>query len=220
MSFTFLVLSLAWIVAAFMGSIPFGFLISKRVALMRSAENFDIRKEGSGNIGTTNVSRVHGFWPWGAMTLVFDLLKGVLPVLPWMPWSIGFTSEFFGLVELETASTVIAWGAGFFSVFGHCFTPWLGFRGGKGVATGFGALLVLSPWAALVGAAVYGVTFLNVRMGSLGSLVGLVGVGLGHLVFQDLQTPHLFGLGILWIIIIRHSENLDALLEGTERQFR
>src|SRR6202051_553608 len=123
-------LSMAWIlvVAYLIGSIPFGILLAKMFG------GVDVRKAGSGNIGATNVARVAGPLP-GILTLVLDGLKGVATV--WL--SARFTND----------SALWMTIAGLSALLGHCFPVWLRFRGGKGVATAAGTLLVLCPPALL-----------------------------------------------------------------------
>src|SRR5437660_11395250 len=128
--------AMIWLLFAYLcGSIPFGLLIA------RATSGKDVRTVGSGNIGATNVARAAGKSA-AAATLALDALKGFVPVAlargdaAWLP-------------------TACAVGA----VLGHCFPVWLKFRGGKGVATGFGVSLALAPWAALAGAATWGVLY-------------------------------------------------------------
>ena len=132
------------VIAFLMGSIPFGLLVARIFKVK------DLTSQGSGNIGATNVSRVLGFWPAGALTFALDLLKGILPVLALLPMGSQIWLGTFGLPETDFSATAI-WSAGLFAVLGHCYSPWLHFKGGKGVATGFGVLVVLSPLAGLAG---------------------------------------------------------------------
>ena len=132
------------------GSIPFGLL------LVRMARGVDVREEGSGNIGATNVARVSGK-ALGAVVLALDALKGALPVLL--------------AREVEPAASVIPAAVGLAAFAGHVAPPWLGFRGGKGVATALGVLAVLAPRAALAGALTYGVVLALLRISSVGSLL-------------------------------------------------
>ena len=215
-----MIANLILFVAAFLlGSIPFGLLMARAFRVN------DLQSRGSGNIGATNVSRVVGFWPAGALTFLLDVLKGFLPVLVvslaavqsgWATWWEGM-----GYSGVEITDRVI-WLVGFFSVLGHCFSPWVGFKGGKGVATGFGAILMLSPWAGLVGIAVFAFTFFKTKTGSLSSLSGLIAVAMAHLVIHDHHAYGSYlwvGAAILFLILVRHESNLDGLLEGQERKF-
>jgi glycerol-3-phosphate acyltransferase PlsY len=195
--------------AAFViGSIPFGLIVAKIFGI----EN--LRKQGSGNIGATNVTRVGGFWPAGFLTLFFDTLKGAATItLVASPYLASWVPE---IHDLSVASV---WTTGFFTVFGHCYSPWLKFKGGKGVATGLGVIAVLTPYAALIGVLVFIYAFLLVRVGSLASISGLVAASVAHLVFYPIE-PYLWVAGLMVLVILfRHESNLDALLEGREKSF-
>ena len=195
---------LIWVIAGFvLGSIPFGLLLTKIF------HGKDIRQEGSGNIGTTNVSRAFGFWPAGALTLILDILKAALPL------SILLHPDFFGSSSELSSSQI--WGVGFATLCGHCFSPWLKLQGGKGVATGLGILVALSPWAALAGITAFALGFLSTRVGSVGSLSG-VWVALSvHWALVGDHSAWLLSMVIL--ITLRHASNLDRLAAGQENRF-
>jgi glycerol-3-phosphate acyltransferase PlsY len=181
-----------------LGSIPFGLLLAK----IYGVEN--LRGKGSGNIGATNVARVIGFWPAGFITFLLDAIKGLLIVAPikfaWIPEGI-----------LPNSNTLL-WGIGLAAVLGHCFSPWLRFNGGKGVATTFGVIGLLAPFSGLVGAVVFGFTALATRVGAAGSLLGLLAAISVHRIFYPYEPSMLiFGLMIL-VVIYRHEANLDGLL--------
>lgn len=188
-----------------LGSIPFGVFVARFYGVS------DIKSEGSGNIGATNVARVAGFWPAGFLTLFFDILKGIVLLLPlqqkWIP------------LEGFDPSAELLWAVGLAAVLGHCFTPWLKFRGGKGVATSYGVLIVLAPWSGLVGALAFLLAFLSTKIGSVGSLTGLVLAGALHLVFYPLGPYVALLAAMILLIIYRHESNLDALLEKRENSF-
>lgn len=201
------------VVAFLLGSIPFGVLISK----IFSGKN--IQKEGSGNIGATNVSRIYGFWPAGFLVFLFDFLKGVLAVFLmqetgarlWAePWT-GGTAAF---------PETVVWTAGFLAVLGHCFSPWLRFYGGKGVATGFGVALMLAPGSALIGLLAFVLVFFSQRIGSLASLSGLMLAAVSYVVWNEAGAHLWAGAAIVFLIVIRHESNIDALLEDRERSFQ
>lgn len=195
-----------------MGSIPFGLIVS------RFFSKNDIRNSGSGNIGATNVTRVLGFWPAGALTFLCDVLKGALPVLLVSP--VGFQVWVLTLgLDHQTPASALSWTAAFCAVLGHCYSPWLFFKGGKGVATGFGALLVLSPLAALIGLLGFVLTFLQNRIGSLSSLMGLLVATGAQFALYPLQPDWLAGAAMVFLILLRHEKNLTALLEGREKKF-
>ncbi len=200
-----------------LGSVPFGLFFA------RIFGGEDIRRKGSGNIGATNVSRVVGFWPAGFLTFVSDTAKGVLAVLLTGEAAASFLQGFadFSALEWRPGTLLLQWMAAAFVVLGHCFSPWLRFRGGKGVATGFGAFLVLTPSASLAGILGFVITFLNTRIGSLASLAGLLLVVVAHFVLPGfvLGAHLLWGAVLVFVILARHEKNLDALLESRENRF-
>jgi glycerol-3-phosphate acyltransferase PlsY len=207
---------LAILLGAFLiGSIPFGLLVARAFKVK------DLTERGSGNIGTTNVSRVLGFWPAGFITLLLDVLKGAGPVA-----LLAFTgvSESLGaLMQVpESAahmSPLLLWSAGLFCVLGHCFSPWLHFNGGKGVATGVGVILVLSPLSALVGLVGFVCAFMLTGVGAMGSLTGLVFAAAAYLVMNPVGAHVWAGAAILFVILVRHESNLDRMLENRENKF-
>ena len=126
------------------GSVPFGLLVAKVFT------GTDIRKVGSGNIGATNVARTLGA-KWGVLVLLLDALKGLLPVLLIPPLFVSPESPAFDHARVLS---------GVATILGHMFPLWLGFRGGKGVATSLGVILVLGPWSTLVVVIGFALTFL------------------------------------------------------------
>jgi glycerol-3-phosphate acyltransferase PlsY len=188
--------TLSAVVAYLLGSIPFGYL------LYRLRQGEDIRATGSGNIGATNVFRAAGFLT-AAATLLLDAAKGWLAV--------SFASRM-------TAAAPVAIGlAAFFAVLGHCFPLFLKFRGGKGVATGLGAFLAISPASVLI-AAVFFTTVLAVwRYVSLASIVAAGAIPFFLLLGGENSLPLLVaafaGAGL---IIARHRANIHRLRTGTE----
>lgn len=185
----------AFVVAFFLGSIPTGFLI------VRASKGIDIRKTGSGNIGATNVGRVLGKWGF-ALVLLLDALKGFLPTL--------LALLLFGLYP------AIASFCG--SFLGHIFTPWLGFKGGKGVATGLGAFLALDPLAMAVGVGVWLITFLIGRYVSLASIVAALGVFLFITFLQGSFPLSILSGAAALLVWFTHRSNMKRLLEGTENR--
>lgn len=179
------------------GSVPFGLLIAR-------ARGVDIRDHGSGNIGATNVARNLGK-QLGAIVLLLDALKGALPVAGAQLW---------GLAPEEVALAGVA------AIVGHCFPVWLGFRGGKGVATTLGALIVVDPMvtglAALAFATVVGAT----RMVSLGSLVAVVSFPLAALLLGRTTSTVALGVAAALVVAVQHRENLGRIVRGTEHRFR
>lgn len=187
-----------WFAAFLLGSIPFGLSISRLYGVD------DLRSQGSGNIGATNVTRVAGFWPAGFLTFLLDALKGILLIAPilfhWIPE--GMIPE----------SKPLLWSIGLFSVFGHCYSPWLKFNGGKGVATTFGVILLLAPLSGLFGGIVFGLTYLATKKGAAGSLLGLVSALSIHRIFYSYDASMIIFGAMVLIAIYRHESNLDQLL--------
>jgi glycerol-3-phosphate acyltransferase PlsY len=203
MSFFTPTTSLLLAAAYLLGSIPFGLALAKLFA------GSDIRKSGSGNIGATNVARVVGPAA-GILTLVLDVAKGAAAV-----WLAGRYSE-----QNSTALML----AGVFALLGHCFPVWLGFKGGKGVATALGVFLMLSPLAALSALLVSILVSVAWRYVSLGSVSAAAAMPLlmyflwapGH------APPLVVDFGTLFaaaLIIFKHDANLQRLVDGTEPKF-
>jgi len=143
---------LVLIIAYLLGSIPFGYLI------VRAKEGGDVRESGSGGTGATNVSRRAGKMA-GVITLLLDAAKGALAVTlaRWL------LTDNFGINWWVALAAIIV-------VFGHCFPVWLGFRGGKGVATGVGVFLSLSPLSVAAAALIFILVVVSTRYVSLGSI--------------------------------------------------
>jgi len=174
-----------------LGSIPFGLLITRAAGLG------DVRRIGSGNIGATNVLRT-GKKGLAALTLLLDALKGTLAVV---------IASRYGL---EAALL-----AGLGAFLGHLFPVWLGFKGGKGVATYLGVLVALSWQGAVVFAAAWLATAFLTRYSSLGALVAAVAVPLALLLLGQTHIAALFAVMSV-IIFFKHRANISRLLAGTE----
>lgn len=188
--------------AYFLGAVPFGLLMGR-------LKGIDIRQHGSGNIGATNVLRVLGK-PMGITTFALDALKGFLPAF--------FFPGLFGVyADLEIMS--VACGAA--AILGHNFPVFLGFKGGKGVATSAGVLVGIAPQAALVGLGVWIFFFFTLRYVSLASILAAAAVaGSGWWLYRDSHVvlpSVLTALGLL--AILRHKTNIRRLLDGTENRF-
>jgi glycerol-3-phosphate acyltransferase PlsY len=201
--------------AFLLGSIPFGVLVARAFKIK------DLRVKGSGNIGATNVSRVVGFWPAGFLTFLFDLLKGAGPIAL-MAYT-GLPDALGSLIHIQDGSSLttplLLWSMGLFAVLGHCYSPWIQFKGGKGVATAFGVLAVLSPLSALAGLIGYVCAFMLTKVSSVGSLTGLTLTAVAYLVMNPVTAATGPGALLIFVILIRHEANLDALLENRERHF-
>lgn len=192
-----MIVSILLIIFAYLlGSIPTGLVLSRLVA------GIDPRQQGSGNIGATNVLRTAGKG-LGALTLIGDVLKGLIPVALAL-WT-NRTEEWVAAVALA-------------AFVGHIFPLYLRFRGGKGVATALGVLLLIVPWAVLCDIGVFAGGVGISRMVSVGSLAAacslpiLIGL-LGY------PTPSIIlGISVAALIIYRHTENIRRLLGGQENK--
>jgi acyl phosphate:glycerol-3-phosphate acyltransferase len=194
-------------VAYLLGSIPVGYLLV-RVFLKQ-----DVRSVGSGNIGATNVLRSGGTG-LGAATFLLDVIKGCSAV--WLGGVIGvFLAPNAQLRNMQALAALIA-------VIGHVFPVWLGFKGGKGVATGFGVFLVAAPTAALAAIAVFALVLLLTRYVSLASILGAASFPFfAWMLVQGDRPPFYIAVqfAVSLIIIAKHHQNIRRLLAGTESRF-
>jgi glycerol-3-phosphate acyltransferase PlsY len=191
------VLTILLIVIAYLvGSIPSGFILGRLAGV-------DVRDAGSGNIGATNVARVLGKGR-GLLTLLADTAKGFVPV---------FIGQRLGLSDAAVALVAIA------AFLGHLYPVFLRFRGGKGVATAFGALLALAPLATLIMIFIFGAAVLGSRRVSLGSMAAALAAPIALWVFS--YSVELVAMSaFLWVMItLRHRDNIKRLLAGTEPRF-
>ena len=180
------------------GAIPSG------VILTRLFGGEDVRKAGSGNIGATNVYRVAGR-KLGILTLVGDCLKGVIPVL--------LATKVFELSVAHIALVALA------AFLGHCYPIYLGFKGGKGVATALGIFLVLSPLSILCVLGVFVLVLYLWRFISLASITAAATVPFLVLFFERSSPLFVATLIIASIVIWRHRDNISRLRSGTENRF-
>jgi glycerol-3-phosphate acyltransferase PlsY len=190
---------LAGLLAAYLiGAVPVGFLVARGFGVG------DIRRHGSGNIGATNVLRAAGRLP-ALLTLVGDVAKGYLAVAAG------------GRVAGGEAGALAAGAVA--AVIGNCWSVFLGFRGGKGVATGLGAFLKIVPWAVLAAVPVWLVVTVTSRYVSLGSVLAAACVPLAALLLGRYPWASVLAAGAVAAIVIgRHHENIARLAAGTERR--
>jgi glycerol-3-phosphate acyltransferase PlsY len=193
-----------YVTSAFLsGSVPWSWLLGK-------FRGIDIRDEGSGNTGATNLMRVCGRGV-GITGLLLDALKGALPVLAAKN---GITGILPPVGDWVLALTAI------FAVLGHVFSPWLGFRGGKGVATALGVLLILSPLTTASGLLVFALVLLITRYVSLGSISAAFAVIPFVFIFEPDRLPVQIIICLLAVlVIVRHKSNITKLLRGEENKF-
>ncbi len=193
--------------AFFMGSLPTGYLVAK-------AKGIDIKTVGSGNIGATNVTRAMGKG-WGAFVLVIDALKGFLPVL-----LIKLYFKELPQIQLYLFMAV----TGVLAVAGHVFTPFLKFKGGKGIATSLGMFLALSPLFALLLIVVWLAAFLITRVSSVGALTVAISLPFISLILfhgtsvRGIMTG--FAVFMTAFILFTHRENIKRLSRGEEKAFK
>ena len=201
------------VVAYLLGSIPTGYL------LVRLFLKQDIRTIGSGNIGATNVLR-SGAKGLGAATFLLDMLKGCAAVwlgsVSWIALTVfAHLQPTLPMRDFQAIAAVAA-------VIGHMFPVWLRFKGGKGVATGFGVFLVAAPLAALAAITVFAIILGLTRYVSLASILGSASFPLFAFFFVQGEKPPLFIAAqfiVAGLIIAKHHENVRRLLAGTESRF-
>lgn len=180
------------IIGYFVGSLSSAILVCKAMGLP------DPRSQGSGNAGATNVLRIGGKLPAG-LVLLGDLLKGLIVVL--LAKAVGVSGFMLALVALAT-------------VVGHMYPAYFKFQGGKGIATAFGCLLVLSFWLAILSLIIWVVIVALTRYISLASLVAAI---FATVVILFIHTTYFLPMAVMTILIIwRHMENIDRLKSGTE----
>ena len=196
---------LFYIIAYLMGGIPFGLILAKKYA------GVNIKEQGSKSIGATNVLRVvketnpQLAKKLGLATVLLDAFKGTIVLL--IAMALGMSNE-------------TLWAIAVLAVLGHCYSPFLNFEGGKGVATGLGVFVVLIPIPTLVGAVIWGFCAKVLKISSLSSLLGLLGVVIAALFLNnglgvDSNAPMYI---ITFIIFYKHIPNLVRLVKGEEKK--
>jgi len=202
MSLSLIVISVAYL----LGSIPFGFLL----VLLVNKE--DIRAKGSGNIGATNVLR-SGAKGLGALTFLLDGSKGYAAVA---------VADFLGRNQAPATINNLAILAALFVILGHMFPVWLRFKGGKGVATAFGAFLALCPLAALCAFVLWLAIVALTRYVSLASILAALVLPFLTLWLSPGKYGYITGAVVFvccWSVIVKHRQNIQRLLQGTEHRF-
>jgi len=198
-------------IAYLIGAIPFGFIIGRIVG------KIDIRQHGSGNIGATNVGRVLGS-KWGLIVFVLDLAKGLVPVA--VLSRVLLAPQSHDLPHWQVA-------AGIATILGHMFPCWLGFRGGKGVATALGVVAYLAPVPTAAAVVIFGLSFAIWRIVSLSSMLASIGFALCQVVLlwpalfsREHWSLSLFSLLVPALIIGRHRSNIARIWRGEEKKYR
>ena len=219
-----------WLVAALVafacGSIPFGPIVAR-------LRGIDLRTVGSGNIGATNVGRALG-WKWGVLVYVLDAIKGAAPVL-----AAGALAGILGKPADEVAPADMWWWLlmPIASVLGHMFSPFVGFKGGKGVATGSGAMLAVWPTLTgplLVAIALWAVLLAATRYMSVASMAAAISIPLtvaaaaairtgdgtpdGELPLRHALPAIIVTGGVALLVVWKHRPNIERLLAGKENR--
>ena len=179
-----------------MGAVPVGYVVARILGV-------DIRRRGSGSIGATNVLRTAGWTP-ALVTLLGDIAKGY--VATWIGSKAGGEPAWAG-----TAAVL--------AVAGNCWPVFLGFRGGKGVATSLGAFLRITPWALVPAVLVFASLVASFRFVSLASICTAIGFPFAILAFGYPKELAVAGLAAAAVVVARHHENIRRLLAGTEARF-
>ena len=204
-------LTLGYIITALLsyllGSIPAGFLVAR-------AKGVDIRTVGSGNIGATNVFRSIGKLP-GSIVFIVDAVKGYLACE--IVGSLG--ARWFAVSSSDAVQEFFLVLAGFVAVLGHNYTCWLGFKGGKGIATSAGVLLALFPKALLVVLGIWILVFAVSRYVSLASIIGAFWLPVFVGLFSYSRQCVIVAAILTVLAIYKHKSNIQRLIAGTEHRF-
>ncbi|MGE5796432.1 MAG: glycerol-3-phosphate 1-O-acyltransferase PlsY [Ignavibacteria bacterium] len=213
-----LIFSLIIVLSYLIGSIPNSIIIS------RAVKGIDIREYGSGNAGGTNVMRVLG-WKHGLLVILLDALKGVVVVV--------FVARLFyyGEMPFKNATpfddfTFVQFIAGIFAVIGHVWTVFAGFKGGKGIATAMGMLIMVATIDILIAMGVFTLVVLISRYVSLGSIIGAITVPLALIIRENVFNSHIHNYGTLLpfviilsvLVVYTHRKNLIRILSGKENK--
>ena len=191
-----------FILAYLTGGIPFGLILAKKFA------GVDVKASGSGSIGATNVLRVVKETnpalakKLGAATLALDAFKGIIVLL-------------IGMAVGVSESTL--WAIAVLAVIGHCFSPYLGFEGGKGVATGMGVMMVMLPIETIIALVVWAIGAKVIRISSLSSMTALLALVIASFILKP-EMPHAPVLIIAFILFYKHIPNFVRLFKGEEKR--
>jgi len=191
-----------YIAAYLIGGIPFGLLLAKKFA------GVDVKSSGSGSIGATNVLRVVKerdpalAKKLGITTLALDAIKGVAVLV---------TAYFMGLDDS------VLWAIAVLAVLGHCFSPYLGLEGGKGIATGMGVMMFMLPLETTIALIVWGVMAKTVRISSVSSLTGVLALLISSFIIHP-QMPHAPVVFIVFILFYKHIPNIIRVIKGQEKR--
>jgi len=202
------------VLAYLLGAIPFSFVIARRL------RGIDLRQHGSGNLGATNVYRTLGP-AWGVGVLLLDMAKGAVAVLL-MTLAVDAWPAARGDLPLHLTGDVWRIAAGLIAAVGHMVSPFVGFRGGKGVATTAGAYFVLAPYPLLIALGIFGIVVGVTRIVSLASITAAAVLPFAVLFFE-LQSPEIsrtitiVTFVVCGWVIVKHRANIRRLQEGTEK---
>jgi len=191
-----------YIAAYLIGGIPFGLLLAKKFA------GVDVKSAGSGSIGATNVLRVVKerdpalAKKLGIATLILDALKGVVVLV---------AASFMGL------DTSVLWAIAVLAVLGHCFSPYLNFEGGKGIATGMGVMMFMLPIETTIALVVWAVMAKTLRISSISSLTGVLALLIASF-FIHPQMAHAPVVFIVFILFYKHIPNIIRVIKGEEKR--
>ena len=191
-----------FIAAYLVGGIPFGLLLAKQFA------GVDIKASGSGSIGATNVLRVVKesnpslAKKLGIATLALDALKGALVV---------------AIAYLLNMSEATLWAIAILAVIGHCFSPYLNFEGGKGIATGMGVMMFMIPMETLIALVVWAIMAKTVKISSISSLTGVAALGVSSFIIHP-EMAHAPVIFIIFLLFYKHIPNIIRLINGEEKR--
>ncbi|OED34150.1 acyl-phosphate glycerol 3-phosphate acyltransferase [PVC group bacterium (ex Bugula neritina AB1)] len=185
-----------------LGSIPFGYIIGR-------LKNIDIQTKGSGNIGATNIHRVLGY-QYGLIVLFLDTLKGAVPCL--------LLAKVFHSSQLPLVTEQAICGS--LAIIGHIWSPFLKFKGGKGVATSLGAFIVLSPLGVAFSFAIFLITVFFTRYISLGSILAAIGFPIWVYLLKSPKSIFIASIVIATITMLKHKKNIKRLLLKEENKWR